>query len=245
MSKQTVIWAVQNHQERLLIFFLQLKRHIRNGHIESPETRYKEFGSNTSKRTYLRRLESLVSIGWAVKTKTGITLIGIDKLPVMDHKEHNKHYYLKNDKSLTYVYIRHLISVFSEKAQKCKGKLHSEKKTQMIVKKINGNYRQILHDIRRDVSISVKTLSGKLNRSRSTTLRYIKQARMQGILKTCERFLYNPSATTNYKVFDGKRFQRIANEIETTFDFKVKNIVFLKDLDSWERSVMFYCNDCF
>lgn len=247
VSKQTILWSVSTHNERNLIFFLRLKRNYQNGYIESPETRFKEFGQELSKSTYLRRVNALVSMGWAINTDKGIQLIGIDSLPVLEVVEHDNYYYFGNNSSLSYVYLRFMVNVISQRAQECKvkiSKLHPEKSL-MLLKSKGGELKKTLHEHQRDVSMSVTTLAQRLNRSRSTALRQLSKIRKLGIINTCSRYVLDDKAIRNYKVIEGKKFRRIANQFDTVFDFKVKDSVSFISLDKADRIAYNYCGDCF
>ncbi len=250
ISEQSIIWAVENHCEKQLIFLLRLKRNYRNGYIQSPGSKFKDLGQGLTKRTYLRRIEQLISMGWAVRSKNGISLIAIDKLPVQEVKTHPKHLYLENNNTLTVVLLRNMISVISERVQKCKVKLsdkpHSAKRTHTdTLLTINGGLKKVLHNIHEDVSMSIRRLSEKLNRSRSTTIRQLNKARGLKMIKTYARYIFNPLAPTTYILFDGDRYQRIANQFETFFDKGIKKRQILSKLSNDERIVSMYCNDCF
>ncbi len=140
-----------------------------------------------------------------------------------------------------------MINVISERVQKCKVRLsptHSVKRQNTLITS-NGVLIKALHNTREDISMSIRTLSEKLKRSRSTTIRHLNKARELKIIKTYARYIFNPLAPTTYIIFNGEKYQRIANQFQTFFDKNIKNRLFLADMPKEQRIVSMYCNDCF
>lgn len=247
-SEQSIIWAVENHQERNFIFFLKLKRHYKTGAILAPETKYKKLNTGESKSTYLRRIEALKKLGWANTTNTGIQLISLNDLPVSKVKEFPHFIYIWNDKDFTIVYLRNLISAISERGQLCKIKRSTSQpeKIPALIQSAAGALVKNLHDLKKDVSMSVNTLALKLNRCKRTAQRQLRKARELGIIKTYSRYVLNPLAEKTFIIFEKLKYSRIPNIFETVIkknSLVRKDVVCINKLSLDERINFMYCND--
>jgi hypothetical protein len=241
VAESVIMQACINQNERELVFFLKLKRFNRSGHIYNPN--FKQHPIEKSKRTFNRRINQLLSMEWATLTPKGIQLISIDKLPKADVNGRDRHIRLNNDERLNYVLIRALILQISERKQKFAAKQHSDLKPNIILSVMtNGSFATQSRDIRKDVSMSGNSFANKINRSRTTAYRLMGKWRTDKIYKSAVRYLYNPNAKKNYKIFNGLKYQKIANQFETNLPKYQKKVKF----DSIEQKVVnMYCNDCF
>lgn len=240
VSEQTIEWAMDNKMERVLDFFLKLKRNYKSGFIKDPLKQYAKLNTGVSKATFKRRLIQLDNLGWIEKKRGFVRLISINRLPVHDDSKRLKYVKIHLDK-LNYNSLRGLIIKKSERIQKFKLK-HSEKAKQPILMVANGKLIRTEANTSKDVNMSYRSIASKINRSKSTAYRTVVKLKSSNLIRTAKRFILDHKAKFNKVTFEGNLFRRTSNILQTNFEtvkinFKPKTIE--------EKIISIYTNDCF
>lgn len=247
LPTQAIKWACLNSHERTLCFYARLKRFHVSGAIIEPFKRYKEFNMGLSRRTYYRRLNTLIELRWAKWDGNNLILAGIDSLPLTqcNKEEKTKYFYLPNDKSLDYDTLRVVLLTLSERGQKAMIRKHPENKSQTVFKKCgDGNLIQVNSPLQKDVNMSTRTYAQVIGKkSHITAWRTYVRAQGKRLIHLTRRYIINPNANHSCYLL-GVKMQKLSLEFQTRFNMNLKNLI-TNTLSIEERVVRSYCNDCF
>lgn len=126
LSSFTASQACKDHREKDLYFYLVLRAHYNSGVIFDIKKKFHFFKFKFGYRTYLRRIDALLSHGWARIEKNKFILIGKDKLPK------NEYYFEKHWKFTLSNFTEHIIRLIPCKtyqtAQEKKSKKNEQQK---------------------------------------------------------------------------------------------------------------------